>query len=289
MRRAGLVAAIFVLAVGAFVFFGFQYYPGLLNVLGMILMLTVLYWIFRVNASAFSFSKNEVASGIFDIYMDANESDFHVFSYHNSSRAKSGLSPLRIVQHHFFRAGAGEYLYSELFSHDLRAKKGAAGYEGFETFETSVLQSEELKESLAKFSEKSGKSLGIGRKLERKADENAYPVDGGLAVKIEKDERGILNRLSVLFINGAGFHHEADLAHCLDIVERIAGNGHHIGIFAGGDDLPSLEDEANLPVRSDDAVLIAVAPPRERVSMHKSSASMGLTRDEGNTVSTLSQ
>jgi hypothetical protein len=189
------------LLVGAFVFFGFQYYPDLLTYLGMALMLTVFYWIVRVNASAFSFSKNEVASGIYEIHMDKNETDFHVFAYHNSSRIKSGLSPLRTVQHIFFKAGNGEQFYKELFSFDSRAKKGGAGYEDFETFEKSVLPCEELKVSLEEFSKKTGKPLGVGRKLERNAEEDLYPIENGLAIKIVKDESGILTRLSVLFMN----------------------------------------------------------------------------------------
>jgi hypothetical protein len=201
MRPPSLfVTALLVLPVGAFVFFGFLYYPTVLNYIGFILVLAVFYGIIRANATAFTFTKNEVASGIYEIHMDSNETDFHVFTYHNSTRIKSGLSPLRIVQHYFFRE-SGERFYNELFSHDIRAKKGAAGYEGFETFEKSVLPSNELRESLITFSGKAGKTLGIGRKLEFDHEENLYPIEKGLAIRIEKDEKGILTRFSVLFMN----------------------------------------------------------------------------------------
>ncbi len=183
------------------IYFGSQYYPGVLTILGFIFMLIVFFFILRANLSAFSFSKNPAASGIYEIHMDINERDFHVFSYHTSSRIKSGLSRLRFVQHRFFTANDGAQLYSELFSHELQAKKAAAGYVGFDTFETSVLASEELKESLNTFSAKADKELGIGRKLAGNAAENLYPIEEGLAIKIEKDESGILTRYSVLYMN----------------------------------------------------------------------------------------
>jgi len=196
-----LRTALIGIPVSVFIFFGFRYYPGVLTILGLIFMLTVFFFILRANLSAFSFSKNPVASGIYEIHMDLNEIDFHVFSYHTSSRSKSGLPPLRFVQHHFFKAYDGEHFYSELFSHDLHAKKAATGYEDFETFEKSVLTSEELKESLETFSKKADKVLGIGRKLAGDPDGALYPIEEGLAIKIEKDESGILTRYSVLFMN----------------------------------------------------------------------------------------
>src|SRR5579859_1399950 len=40
----------------------------------------------------------------------------------------------------------------------------------------------------------------------------------------------VKDRLAILLVDDTGLHHERDLAHQLDIVERIARHRHHVGI-----------------------------------------------------------
>src|SRR6478736_5908041 len=96
--------------------------------------------------SGFFASVNEYADGIFEIFLDANDKDIHLFSYRTIVNRKSRGGSTRLIQHYLMMADTGKSYYSVLFSHSLESISGSAGYDGFDSFGKSVLQSQVLKD-----------------------------------------------------------------------------------------------------------------------------------------------
>ena len=100
------------------------------------------------------------ADGIFKVYLDTSEEGFHVFAYHIHSGGDG--DSLRDILHYFIRKDTGKLYYSKLFSHFMTPADGRSGWDGFYSFEESVLGSPKLGPSLAKLSARAGLQLSLG-------------------------------------------------------------------------------------------------------------------------------
>ena len=165
---------------------------------GAVFILVVGVPIMYIVFSGFFATVNEYATGIFEIFLDANDKDIHVFTYHNDVNRKSRGGSSRLIQHYFMVADTGKSYYSVLFSHSTESRSGYGGYEGFDTFGKSVLQSEELKVKLAELSKKVGRKLDLGEML-RKGTDDQYPIGDHRALLIGQKENLYTTQLTVVY------------------------------------------------------------------------------------------
>ena len=98
----------------------------------------------------------------------------------------------------FMVADTGKSYYSVLFSHSTASLPGHGGYEGFDTFGKSVLQSEVLKVKLAELSKKMGTNLDLGEMLRKGADDQ-YPIGNHRALLIGQKEKLYTKQLAVVY------------------------------------------------------------------------------------------
>ncbi len=148
--------------------------------------------------SGFFATVNEYATGIFEIFLDANDKDIHVFTYHTDVRRSSRGGSSRLIQHYFMVADTGKSYYNILFSHSTESLPGHGGYEGFDTFGKSVLQSEVLKVKLAELSKKVGTNLDLGEML-RKGVDDQYSIGNHRALLIRQKEKLYTKQLIVVY------------------------------------------------------------------------------------------
>jgi hypothetical protein len=141
---------------------------------------------------------NEYADGIFEIFLDANDKDIHVFTYHRVTGGRGYGATLRLIQHYFIIADTGKSYYSILFSHSMKSLSGRSGYEGFDSFSTSVLQGEELKSKLAELSQKVGRTLDLGQLLRKNTDDE-YLIGDDKILTIAKAERLYTTQLKLVY------------------------------------------------------------------------------------------
>jgi len=165
---------------------------------GAVFILVVGVPIMYIVFSGFFATVNEYADGIFEIFLDANDKDIHVFTYHNDVRRSSRGGSSRLIQHYFMVADTGESYYSVLFSHSTQSRPGQGGYEGFDSFGKSVLQSEELKVKLAELSVKVGRKLDLGEML-RKGVTDQYQIGDHRALLIGQKEKLYTKQLTVVY------------------------------------------------------------------------------------------
>jgi hypothetical protein len=165
---------------------------------GAVFILVVGVPIMYIVFSGFFATVNEYATGIFEIFLDANDKDIHVFTYHNDVNRKSRGGSSRLIQHYFMVADTGKSYYSVLFSHSTESRPGYGGYEGFDSFGKSVLQSEVLKAKLAELSEKVGRELDLGELL-RKGTDDQYPIGDRRALLIGQKEKLYTKQLTVVY------------------------------------------------------------------------------------------
>ena len=131
----------------------------------------LLFFLFRVviriffPSSSFAMPAKGTADGILEMFVDRNEKDFHVFSYHSISQVKTGGGRLHLVQHYFILGDTGESHYHPLFTFSARSAKGRGGYEGYTSFEEDVVPTADFDESMANFAKETGKKLELGQKL----------------------------------------------------------------------------------------------------------------------------
>jgi hypothetical protein len=165
---------------------------------GAVFILVVGVPIMYIVFSGFFASVNEYATGIFEIFLDANDKDIHVFTYHNDVNRKSRGGSSRLIQHYFMVADTGKSYYSVLFSHSTESRAGFGGYDGFDSFGKSVLQSDLLKVKLAELSEKVGRKLDLGELL-RKGTDDQYAIGDHRALLIGQKEKLYTTQLTVVY------------------------------------------------------------------------------------------
>jgi hypothetical protein len=141
---------------------------------------------------------NEYADGIFEIFLDANDKDLHVFTYHRVTGGRGYGASLRLIQHYLIIADTGKSYYSILFSHSMKSLSGRSGYEGFDSFGKSVLQSRVLKDKLAELSLKIGRTLDLGQLLKKDADDK-YLIGEDKVITIAKAERLYTTQLKIVY------------------------------------------------------------------------------------------
>ena len=134
---------------------------------------------------------SEWASGVQEVYMDVNQKDIHLFTYHKISRAKTGESTLHLLQHYFIKTESGKSYYNTLFSFSVRSASGRSGVEGYTTFEETVMPSEELAKSLEKLSRKLRWKPELGEKIRSDGEdgEGSYKISPGRELVIDKVEK----------------------------------------------------------------------------------------------------
>ena len=176
-------AAIFIIVCGLFLFFLFR-------------------MLFRIffPSSSFSLPGKGTADGVLVIFVDRNESDFHVFSYHSISQVKTGGGRRHLVQHYLILGNSGESYYHPLFTFSARSAKGRGGYEGYTSFEEDVIPTADFDESMANFTKETGKKTELGQKLVSENERN-YFINDHRKLDVLKVEKEFSNELTLEYIN----------------------------------------------------------------------------------------
>lgn len=84
---------------------------------GVVFLIVVGGPIVYILLSVVSAGASENADGIFEIFIDSNDKDIHVFAY-NRVITKSSGGATRLIQHYFMVADTGKSYYKVLFSHN---------------------------------------------------------------------------------------------------------------------------------------------------------------------------
>lgn len=154
---------------------GVHYVPLLIPNIGTILMWALFAFIgvmmfFTFVKPMFTFLYAR-ADGIFAVYMDKSKEGFHVFSYYINTSPEFG-SGTRDLQHYFILLRNGKIFYKEIYSHRMEPQSGRSGWEGFNSFEASVLPSPQLVRTLGKLSGKAGMPLQLGEEIKQAGDDH---------------------------------------------------------------------------------------------------------------------
>ena len=176
-------AAIFIVVSGLFLFFLFR-------------------MLFRMffPSSPLSLPAKGTADGILEIFVDRNEKDFHVFSYHSISQVKTGGGRLHLVQHYFILGDMGESYYHPLFTFSARSAKGRGGYEGYTSFEEDVIPTVDFDESMANFAKETGKKPELGQKLVSENERN-YFINDHRKLDVLKVQKEFSKELTLEYFN----------------------------------------------------------------------------------------
>jgi len=188
----GIVAIIFIVI----------YVPGLLDfvltygpyVLATLMGGGFIYIMFSLLATVASVSADEVLA----IFLDVNNKDIHLFSGHSGSKTPGGADPDRMIQHYFITAAEGKRYYRELFSHSLTGVMGSGDYTGYTSLKESVLESNELQESLKKFSLTLNQPLSLGERISGN-NGKLYVIDEDREIQITKVEKLYSRKLTVVY------------------------------------------------------------------------------------------
>ena len=136
------------------------------------------------------------ADGLMAVYMDQSERGFHLFSYHLNSGNKYGPST-RDIQHYFISLANGKLFYKSIYTHRMAPLAGRSGWQGFDSFETTILELPSLRASLDKFSVKLGVNLHLGRSMPLSGEHNCqFEIEGQL-VRIGKFKKLIDEGLEI--------------------------------------------------------------------------------------------
>ncbi len=154
----------------------------------------ILYILYAVVTTGVS----EYADGIFEIFLDSNDKDIHVFTYNRVVSSKSGGASTRLIQHYFMIADRGKSYYKVLFSHSMETRDGAM--EGFESFGKSVLQGQDLKDRFKELAKTLGFTPDLGQLLKR--DENdIFKIGDHNGLRVGEVSKLFGKRLSIVYIN----------------------------------------------------------------------------------------
>jgi len=141
---------------------------------------------------------SEFANGIFEIFLDSNDKDIHVFTYNRVISTKSGGGATRLIQHYFMVADTGKSYYKVLFSHSMDTRDGAM--DGFESFGKSVLQGQDLKDRFKELAKTIGFTPDLGQML--KSDENdLFKIGDHKGLRVGEVSKLFGKRLSIVYIN----------------------------------------------------------------------------------------
>jgi hypothetical protein len=141
---------------------------------------------------------SEYADGIFEIFLDSNDKDIHVFTYNRVISTKSSGGATRLIQHYFMVADTGKSYYKVLFSHSMDTKDGAM--DGFESFGNSVLQGQDLKDRFKELAKSTGFKPDLGQILKR--DENdLYKIGDHRGLRVGEVSKLFGKRLSIVYLN----------------------------------------------------------------------------------------
>ena len=141
---------------------------------------------------------NEYAEGIFEIFLDSNDKDIHVFSYNRIIAPNTRGGATRLIQHYFIVADTGKSYYKVLFSHSMDSKDGVL--EGFESFGKSVLQGHELKDRFKELSKETGFTPDLGEILRKDAND-LYKIGDHRALRIDKVEKLYSRQLAIAYMD----------------------------------------------------------------------------------------
>jgi hypothetical protein len=179
----------FLLAIGL-IALGVLYLPRIIPgigkiMIGIILVVMALLSFFALFKPALTFLYAR-ADGIFKVYLDQNLEGFHVFTYHLNSSGRYGGIRTRDIQHYYVIAETGRLFYNCIYTHRMQPVSGRSGWEGFSSFEESVLPSLMFDLSMTRFSTKSGTKLQLGQSIDPMSDNHFSFEIKGTIVNLQK-------------------------------------------------------------------------------------------------------
>lgn len=156
----------------------------LLWVLGIVMGLAI---IFTFLKPFFTFLYAR-ADGVLAVYTDSSNKGFHVFTTHINSGGELSSHSTRDIQHYYFVLQTGKLFYKVIYTHSMEPQSGRSGWEGFDSFEKSVLPSASLKKTMLKISKHAGLPLHLEHPIATdNADHYSFEMSGR-TIRLEKYE-----------------------------------------------------------------------------------------------------
>jgi len=160
--------------------------PGIGKILTNVLMVGMsLLIIFTFIKPMFTFLYAR-ADGLLEVFTDKRGKGFHVFAYHCNSGGDSAGGSTRDIQQYYIAADTGKLFYRKVYTHNMKPIAGRSGWEGYISFEESVLTSPMFEKSMAKLSVKTGIALQLADKIKPQADNHYLFTMDGKNIELKK-------------------------------------------------------------------------------------------------------
>lgn len=178
--------------------------PGIGKILTSILMVGMgLLIVFTFLKPMFTFLYVR-ADGLLEVFTDKQGKGFHVFAYHLNSGGESAGGSTRDIQQYYFAADTGKLFFRNVYTHNMEPASGRSGWEGYLSFEESVLTSPMFEKSMAKLSGKSGILLQLGEKLKPTGDDHYLFMMDGKSIELKKYSGVVDEGIMITCTNNAG-------------------------------------------------------------------------------------
>jgi hypothetical protein len=168
-----------------------RYIPNIGKILGAVLiygMLGLCVFVFIKPFLTFLYARTD---GILAVYKDQSGNGFHVFGYHINPSGESGGSSTRDIQHYFILYEKGKIFYRSIYTHSMEPLSGRSGWEGYISFEESVLTSPMYEKSMKKLSARSGINLQLGESIKESADDHFNIHTTTMNIELKKFENAV--------------------------------------------------------------------------------------------------
>jgi len=176
--------------------------PRISKIIGQVLLILFACFIVYVTVQPIITSLGERADGILAVYPDASGRALHIFSYFLTSA--EGMPSTRHIQYYVLLTGNRKLLYKVLFTHSMESLTGRSGYEGYSSFEETVLNNLKFKAAIAAFSAKAGFELQLGKPA-AEGENDSYPVLlNGYTYSITSKERVVRDVMTLKCTDAEG-------------------------------------------------------------------------------------
>lgn len=185
---------IFILIMGAIVL-GTLYLPRYIPNIGKILTTALIggvgllvVFFFIKPFVGFLYARTD---GILEVYTDQSGKGIHVFGTHLNGGGDSVGPSTRDIQHYFILLENGKIYYKCIYTHRMESLTGRSGWEGYTSFEESVISSPMFDKSMIKLSAKSGIQLQLADRIKANKDDHYIVNTGGKIIELKKFDSAV--------------------------------------------------------------------------------------------------
>lgn len=160
--------------------------PGIGKIMTSVMLVgMVLLIVFTLIKPMFTFLYAR-ADGLLEVFTDKQGKGFHVFTYHLNPGGESAGGSTRDIQQYYITVNTGKLFFRKIYAHDMEPMAGRSGWEGYSSFEESVLTSPMFEKSMAKLSGKAGIILQLAEKIKPSGDNHYLFAMEGNNIELKK-------------------------------------------------------------------------------------------------------